>query len=78
LGESGEIRKELVSVEQKLRAQERKQQQFYGKLFNKMGAEKKDAGLGLYTPEELAEAKKPALKKCNIWCAPPDPSPDGI
>lgn len=65
LEDLGEIRRELKLVEQRLRAHEKKQQQFYGKLFAKLGDDKSGAG-GLYTPEEIAAANKPVFKKCNL------------
>jgi len=63
LEELPEIKKELAMVQQQLKAHEKKQKQFYGKLFSKIG-EKENS---LYTPEELEAARKPVLKKCNIW-----------
>ncbi len=69
LEDLGEIRRELKLVEQRLRAHEKKQQQFYGKLFAKLGEDKSGAG-GLYTSEEIAAANKPVFKKCNLWYAP--------
>lgn len=73
LEDLGEIRRELKLVEQRLRAHEKKQQQFYGKLFAKLGDDKSGAG-GLYTPEEIAAANKPVFKKCNLWYALSEPT----
>jgi hypothetical protein len=72
LEDLGEIRRELKLVEQRLRAHEKKQQQFYGKLFAKLGDNKSGAG-ALYTPEEIAAANKPVFKKCNLWYALSEP-----